>query len=408
MVGGGLAGATAIETLLKRGTEGRRIALLAAEPELPYHRPPLSKGYLLDREERAAVFVKPGAFYDAAGVTVFLQTAVTAVNPAAHTVTTAHDDVVHYGKLLLATGCTPRTLSTPGRDLPGIYTLRTLQDCEGIKAALRRAKTAVVVGGSFIGMELAAAFAQKGVRTTLLHRGATVFDKLDSPEASAFFAGYYQERGVRIRTEDEAIAFERAGGDRGPLRVTTKRGEILSTDLVAVGVGVTPTVAFLDGSGITLDNGIVVNEYLETSVPDVSAAGDVANFFDPLYQRHRRIEHWDTAKQHGNVAGRNLAAASATERVPYDAVSYFFSDIFDLSFEYFGDATGTTRRIIRGSFPERAVTLFFLEGSTVRAAFTLGRPRERRALIELVRRAEPLPDPNVLKDPAVPLLAETR
>lgn len=397
IVGGGLASATAIETLLREGVDGKQIALISAERELPYHRPPLSKAYLLDRQQRESVFVKPRSFYEAAGVRLLLGTRVTRVDPVAHAVETDTAGSLTYGKLLLAIGCAARTLSIPGSDLPGIFTLRTLADADRLKAATARARSAVVVGGSFIGMELASAFAQKGLRTTLLHRGADVFDKLGSPEASAFFAQYFTERGVTIRTEDEAAAFARNAD--GALVVHTKRGDALAADVVAVGVGATTETDFLQGSGIAVDNGIVVNEYLEASVPGVYAAGDVANFFDPLYGRRRRIEHWDTAIQHGKVAGGNMAG----KRVPYGAVSYFYSDVFDLSFEYFGDATGADQTVVRGSFQEKAVTLFSCQGNTVRAAFTMGRPRERKALTELIRTQRQLRDTKELSDSRLPL-----
>lgn len=398
-VGGGLASATAIDTLIQGGVAGERIALVTAERELPYHRPPLSKGYLLGKRTRDSVFVKPKDFYERAGVALRLGTNVSAVQPDAHTVTTDRGETVQYGKLLLATGCAVRELAVPGGDLPNVFTLRTLADSDALRAAQERAKSVLVVGGSFIGMELASAFAQKGLRTTLLHRGKEVFDKLASPEASAFFARYYEERGVTIRTEDEAVAVERRHGDDGLLTVTTKRGDTVTADFVAVGVGVVPNTDFLAGSGIAVDNGVTVNEYLEASASDVYAAGDVANFFDPLYGRHRRIEHWDTAIQHGKVAGANLLG----KREAYGAVSYFFSDIFDLSFDYLGDGLGADRSMLRGSFAEKSVTLFSLQGSTVRAAFTMGRPRERKALTELLRRQQPLSDPERLGDPSIPL-----
>lgn len=401
IVGGGLAGATTVETLLSGGVAGNRITLVAAEPELPYHRPPLSKGYLLGKRTRDSVFVKPKDFYERAGVMLLLGTKVTTVQPEAHTVTTDQGETLQYGKLLLATGCAVRKLTVPGGDLPGVFTLRTLADADALRAAQERAKSVLIVGGSFIGMELASAFAQKERHTTLLHRGKEVFDKLASPEASAFFARYYEERGVSIRTEDEATAVERRLGSDGPLTVTTKRGDTVTADFVAVGIGVAPDTQYLETSGITLDNGIVVNEYLEASVPDVYAAGDVANFFDPLYARHRRIEHWDTAIQHGKIAGANLLG----KHEAYSAVSYFFSDVFDLSFDYFGDATDTDHTILRGSFADKAVTLFYLQGSIVRAAFTMGRPKEQKVLKALIRTQQPLPDPTILSDEGVPLPA---
>jgi NADPH-dependent 2,4-dienoyl-CoA reductase/sulfur reductase-like enzyme len=364
---------------------------VSADPEVPYHRPPLSKAYLLDKETRESVFVKPRSFYDTAGVTLHLGTRILSVNPAAHTVTTDAKGTHTYKKVLLATGCSVRKLSVPGSTLPRIYYLRTLADADALKAAAARATAAVVIGGSFIGMELASAFAQKGLRTTVLHRGAAVFEKLGSKEASAFFARYFTERGVTIRTEDGPVSFEKETGEQ-MIRVLTARKDMLSADLVAVGVGVVPDTDYLGPSGLHLDNGVQVNEYLEASLPDVYAAGDIANFFDPLYGRHRRIEHWDTAIQHGKVAGSNMAG----RRMPYAAVSYFYSDVFDLNFEYFGDSVETDQIVQLGSFDDRAVTLFFTRENVIRAAFTMGRPKERKALIELIRSQQSLADLDAL------------
>lgn len=398
IIGGGLAGATAIQELRTRGTDGKRIALIGAEPEVPYNRPPLSKGYFLGRESRASLFVKPREWYETAGVSLMLGTRATALHPDTKTIETDKAGSVQYGKLLLAHGCALRRVSVPGADLPGIWYLRTLADADHLIAASARGKHAVVVGGSFIGMELASGFAQRSLKTTLLHRGTEVFDKLGSPEASRFFHDYFSSHGVTIRTEDEAVAFERETGRQQLLNVITKRGDMLGADLVAVGVGVSPDTGWLQSSGIRLDNGVVVNEFLEASIPDVYAAGDVANFFDPLYERQRRIEHWDTAIQHGKVAGANLAG----QRLAYAAVSHFFSDVFDLSFDYYGDAVGTDRVVRRGSFSDRSVTLFFLDGDVVRAACTLGRPKERKALVALIAARTPV-DADALADLSHPL-----
>jgi NADPH-dependent 2,4-dienoyl-CoA reductase/sulfur reductase-like enzyme len=396
LIGGGIAAGHALDTLIKEGIPGRSLALVCAEPELPYHRPPLSKGYLLGSEPRDSIFLKPEGFYEEQGITVLRSTKATAVDPKGHVVTLDHGQRLQYGKLLIATGCTPRTLSVPGSDLPGIFTLRTLEDSEKIRDAATRAKRAVVVGGGFIGMELASAFSQKGLLTTILHRGNAVFDKLGSPEISRFFGDYYTARGVEIRFEDEAVGFRGSGTVSA---VLTKKGETLLADLVAVGIGVVPDVSFLEGSGIVVENGITVNEYMETSVPDAYAAGDVALFFDPLYQKHRRIEHWDTAIQQGKVAGKNMAGT----REPYGVVSFFFSDIFDLSFDYFGDAEGTDRMIQRGTFADKAVSIFSVQQNVVRAAFTMGRPKERMKTIRLIKEQTPISDLAALGDLGTPL-----
>lgn len=396
-LGGGLTSGTAIVNLLAAGVPGSEIVLVAEEPELPYNRPPLSKGFLLGREKRASIFVKPSSFYTERGVTIFQKTRATRVDPSTHRVELSTGDVLFYKKLLLATGCTPRRLSVPGANLPGVHTFRTVADAETLRAAVAGGlKTAVLVGGGFISLEIASALAQRGVQTTILHRGTAMLDRLGSPEISSFFAGVFLKHGVSIRYEDEAV--EMVGTDR-VTAVCTKRGDSFPANLVIVGIGVVPETGFLEGSGISITpQGITVNEYLETSVLDVYAAGDVTSFFDPLYGKHRHIEHWDTAIQHGKIAAKNMRG----QRTAYDAVSYFFSDLFNLSYDYFGDAEGTDRVIRRGSFEERSVTLFSLQENIVRAAFMLGRPRERKQTIALIKNRQPV-ETNVLADLTQPL-----
>ncbi len=397
LVGGGVTSAAALEALLREGIAGSRITLIASEPWLPYHRPPLSKTYLLGTKPRERLFVKPEAFYGDHGVNVMLGVLVTGMNTPTRCLTLSSGQSLTYRTLLLATGCLPHTLSVPGNDLPGVFTLRTLDDADRIRAWLPRTRHAAVIGGGFIGMELASVFAQRGLDTTILHRGHALFDKLGVPEASRFFEQYYRDRGVAIRFQDEVVALE---GQDAVATLRTATGAVLPAELVAVGIGAIPDISFLKGSGIALGNGVTVNEYLETSLPDVYAAGDIADFFDPLYGRHRRIEHWDTARRHGTIAGQNMAG----RRTAVAGVSTFFSDIFDLSFEYFGDATGTDMIVTRGSFVEKSVSVFFLMKNSVRAAFTMGRPRERTRVLALIEQQIRLPTPTILADIRQPLL----
>ncbi len=396
LLGGGLASAAALETLLTRGVPGSTIALVASEPVLPYHRPPLSKGYLLGRKTRESVFYKPPAFYEDHGVSVLLGRRATSVDPATRVVAVDDGRTLAFERLLIATGCTPRTLTVPGSTLGNIFTLRTLADADAILTAMKTARTAVVVGGGFIGLEVASTLSHKGVSTTILHRGDRLFDRLGSKEISQYFEDLFHLHGVTLLMNDEVLSFE---GEARVATVVTRQGARIPAELVIVGIGVTPNVHCVAGTALDVTDGIRVNELLETSLPGVFAAGDVANFFDPLFEKHRRIEHWDTAIQHGKVAGANMAGAGSA----YNTVSYFFSDLFDLSFDYFGDAEGTTEVITRGSFTDRAVTLCYLKEHIARAAFTMGRPKERAALIALIRERTPILDVRALANPALPL-----
>jgi NTE family protein len=366
LIGGGLASATAAETLRKEGASGK-IIIISAENSLPYHRPPLSKDFLLKDQKKERIFILKEDFYNENKIDVVLGTKVLAVHPKSKIVETDHAGEFRFKKLLIATGSNLQKLSIPGADLPGIYYLRTISDAEALRQAMTGAKRAVVVGSSFISMDLAATFTQKGINTTIIAKEKLLFHKLDSPELSEFFTEYYKARGVEIVFDETIRKFR---GKDHVKSLITNTGKEFSSDLVAIGVGVTPEVGFLRGSGIKLDNGIVVNEYMQTNRPDIYAAGDVANFFDPVFRRCRRIEHWDNAVKQGRIAAKNMMG----ERESYRDVSYFFSDVFDLSFNFLGDTKGVEERIVRGSMEERSFSVLYLKDEVLRAAFLLRRP----------------------------------
>ncbi|MGH7806632.1 MAG: FAD-dependent oxidoreductase, partial [Thermodesulfobacteriota bacterium] len=269
----------------------------------------------------------------------------------------------HFKRLLIATGCSPKRLSVPGADLPGIYYLRTIPDAEALMQTMEGAKSAVVVGGSFIGMELASSLTKKGIQVTIITKELILFDKLLSPEVSQFF----KANSVEVILGETIKEFKGKNRVEG---VVTSTGKTFSCDFVAIGVGVSPEIGFLDGSGIKVDDGILVNQYMQTNKPDIYAAGDVANFFDPVFGRHRRIEHWDNAIKQGQLAARNMMG----QMQAYRTVSYFFSDVFDLSFDFLGDATDADERILRGSMKEKSFAVLYLKDGVLRAMFFLGRP----------------------------------
>ena len=295
IVGGGLTAARAIREYRAAGGDGR-IALLARETRLPYHRPPLSKRYLRSETEAEATRVEPEEFYEQNGVELLLGTEVTAVDP--------REQIVcgyRYGKLLIATGSLPRALDVPGAQLPGVFSLRTLDDSTAIREAARETRDAVVVGNGFIGMEVAASLTELGLDVSLLSRDADLFAQLRSPEISEHLVKLYRDRGVDIIRGDEVREF------RGRSRLDTVElhtGRELGAGLAVVGVGVQPAVSFLEGSGIAIDDGILVDERFRTNVPNVYAAGDVARFYDPLFGRRRRIEHWSNANYQGAAVGK--------------------------------------------------------------------------------------------------------
>jgi 3-phenylpropionate/trans-cinnamate dioxygenase ferredoxin reductase component len=370
IAGGGLTAARAIKSYREAGGEGQ-IALLSKETVLPYHRPALSKRYL--RGETDAPFAEDEAFYHERDVEVRLGTTVTGVDLGAQSVTTERGDV-GYERLLLATGVTPRRLGVPGADLVGVYTLRTLHDSDAIREAARAAERGVVVGGGFIGMEVAASLRQLGLDVTLIHMGRGLFDQLGSRDLSDELLALYGEHGVDVLLEQEVARF---GGDDALEYVEAKTGRCVEADIAVVGIGVVPNVDFLEGSGVVVDNGVVVNDRFETAVPRVYAAGDVANFFDPLYGRRRRIEHWSNANYQGMEVGRILAGQDGG----YDTVSSFFSEVFGTTLKVFGDTSHGVALPAEGSLESGFLAGYGRQGRLV-GAISVGQSEETEALLK--------------------------
>jgi NADPH-dependent 2,4-dienoyl-CoA reductase/sulfur reductase-like enzyme len=372
IVGGGLASARAIKAYREAGGEGT-VALLSNDAVLPYHRPPLSKGYLRDETDEAP-FVEDEAFYADNDVDVLLGTLVSAVTPRARWLTTQRGRRYGYEQLLIATGARPRRLNVPGAELDGVFTLRSLADSASIRDAARGGNRAAVVGGGFIGMEVAASLRRLGLQVALIHLGSGLFDQLGSRDLSDQLASLYSERGVEVLLEQEVAAF---GGDGRLAYVETKSGDRVEADLAVVGVGVVPNVEFLAGSGLALENGIVVNERFEASAPGVYAVGDVANFFDPLYGRRRRIEHWSNANYQGAEVGRVLAG----EVGGYDTVSSFFSEVFGTTIRVFGDTSHAEQLSSEGSLEAGFLASYGDRGPLV-GAISVGQSEELEALVK--------------------------
>jgi 3-phenylpropionate/trans-cinnamate dioxygenase ferredoxin reductase subunit len=361
VVGGGLTSARAVKSYREAGGEGE-VVLLSADAAVPYHRPPLSKRYLRGEAEREDTYVEQPGFYAEHGIDLRLETWVAALDTDARELELEGGERLAYERLLVASGAFPRRLDVPGADLEGVHTLRRLDDSTGIREAARNADTAVVVGAGFIGTEVAASLRALGVDVALVHRGDALFELLRSPEVSAHFDALYRRNGVELVFGDELAELR---GDGRVTAAVTAGGRELPADLVVTGVGVVPSVAWLEASGVELDDGVVVNERFETNAPAVWAAGDVANFYDPVFDRRRRIEHWSNANYQGAEVGKVLAGAGGG----YDVVSTFFTEVFGTTVRVLGDTTRAGAPVLRDGVGEdgTALGLYAEEGRLVGA-----------------------------------------
>ncbi len=343
IVGGGLAAASAVEGIRELDAAGE-ITVVSAERELPYHRPPLSKGYLAGRDPLETVRVHDAAWYRDNRVRYRLGVEARSVHMGKQTVTLASGERLPYDRLLLATGSRARRLAVPGGDTPGVFLLRTLGDGTALKAAVRPDARVVVVGGSFIGMEVAATARSLGAQVTVLEMGPQVYGRFADPSLSDFFKRLLEHRGVTVKTGVRVARVRAAGGKVAGL--TTETDEPYPADLVVAGVGAEPNTEWLASSGFAIDRGgVVVNVRLETNAANVWGAGDIARFPDPVGRQPRRLEHWDNALAQGKQAGRNMAGAGE----PYTHQSAFFSDLFDVTINVLGDTDAPDGVEIQGS-----------------------------------------------------------
>jgi len=402
IVGASLAGGTAAATLRDEGFDGD-IVLIGAEPQLPYSRPPLSKGYLRGQDRFEDQLVKPASYYAEQRIQLKLGVRATAIDAKQKLVELEGGERVAYDRLLLATGGRNRTFSVPGANLAGVFQLRTVADCDRIRAAAAPGRRAVVIGFSFIGSEVSASLRQLGVDVTAIESSRVPLARVLGDEVGQVVADIHRDKGVELISEDSVEALEGSGR---VARVRTKKGRVFDCDLVVAGIGIVPNAELLAAAGAQVDNGVLVDERCRTSLPDVFAAGDVANHLHPLFGR-LRVEHWNNGNQHGAAAGRSLLGRGG----PYDYVHTFWSDQYEHVIEYVGFATSWDRVVFRGR-PERGKFLgFYLKDGVVRAAMGLDRggdpedPKgesELKAAVEMVRRRAKI-DPAKLADESVGL-----
>jgi NADPH-dependent 2,4-dienoyl-CoA reductase/sulfur reductase-like enzyme len=373
ILGGGVVAGYAARQFVERGVKAGELGIISADTQLPYERPPLSKEYLAGKTELEGVLINDAEFYRKHFIGVRLDDPVVSVDLVEKRLETRSNNVFACEKLLIATGSRVRTLEVPNADLNGIHTLRWLDDARSIRVDAEVAEKAVVIGGGFIGMEVASQLAQRGIDTTMVFPEERLMAKVFTPKMSAFFRHYFQERGVSIVTQAEIDSF---AGNQAVSAVILRSGKELAADLVVAGIGVEPEVELFNDSGLKLDDGVVVNEYLETDITDVYAAGDVARYYDVVFEKQRRVEHWDNAVQHGKHAANIMTG----DRKPLRHVPYFFSDVFDLSWEFWGDPEGADSAIHRGAVDEGSFSTWWIQGERIVAAFVMKRPDEEREL----------------------------
>ena len=329
IVGGGLTGASAVEGIRELDKTGS-ILLAGEEDHLPYDRPPLSKKLWFGKMKVEDIFLHDHQFYDTHAVTLALGTTMARIDPVKKIITNTDDEIFGYGKLLLATGCKVRTLTIPGGDLDDICYFRSLDDYLRTRGVAAEGKSAVVVGGGFIGSELVAALTINKLNVTMIFPGTLLCDRVLPDYLGRAVQRRYLEKGVRVLASDKPVSFSKKGIK---FITRTEKGEEIESDLVIVGVGVIPEMELAKSGGMEVGNGIVVNEYLETSRLDIYAAGDNAFFPYQALGQSMRMEHWDNALNQGKWAGRNMAGAHE----PFTYQPYFFSDLFEFGYEATGE-----------------------------------------------------------------------
>jgi 3-phenylpropionate/trans-cinnamate dioxygenase ferredoxin reductase subunit len=392
IVGASLAGASAAAELRKRGFGGG-IVLIGDEPHRPYERPELSKKYLRG-EPDVDVAVRDSSFYDEHGIDLVLGTPVERIDLPGRAVEAA-GRWIGFDRLLLATGSRPRRLAVPGADLDGVVTLRTIEDADTIRRRALDADAVVVVGGGWIGSEVAASLRQLGVPVTLVTATRTPLENVLGPEVGTVYGAAHEAHGARLVAGAKVVAIE---GRTSATGVRLEEGTVIRGDLVVVGVGAEPRAELARSAGLAVDGGVLVDQYLESGAKGVFAAGDVANAIHPLYGRRLRVEHWDNARRQGRAAAANMLGAA----IPYDRIPYFFSDQYDIGMEYTGFAPSWDRVVFRGDPAETEFVAFWLREGRVMAGMNVN-TWDVAPAIEALIRSRATVDPDELADTVRPL-----
>jgi 3-phenylpropionate/trans-cinnamate dioxygenase ferredoxin reductase subunit len=394
IAGAGLTGASAAIAIREHDREAK-VLLIGAEADPPYERPPLSKGYLRGSVPVEKLLVRPAGFYADQRIDTMFGARVAGIDANRRILYVDDGRRVPYDALLIATGVQHRRPQISGVGLDGVHRLRDLGDANRLRAEVRPGAKAVVAGMGFIGSEVAASLRHVGLGVTAIDHGTGPLARILGEPIGAMLAALHQSYGVRTVFEDSVASIE--GSDRVEA-VITKAGLRIPCDLVVLGIGVDPAVDFLDGSGVDLDNGVVVDEYCATNISGIYAAGDVANHYHPVFGRRIRIEHWQNAMRQGANAGKNMLS----HRVPYDEIPWFWSDQYDASIQYAGHHTSFEELIVRGRLDGTSYAAFYMNGGVIDAVIGVNNARDVRRAIPLIK-ARRRVDPERLRDESTDL-----
>jgi 3-phenylpropionate/trans-cinnamate dioxygenase ferredoxin reductase subunit len=380
VLGGGLAGASAVDGIRELDKTGT-ILLFSEETQLPYDRPPLSKKLWFGKKQVSDIFLHDQKFYDDTGVKLALGSKIVSLNPQQKLIVDNRQNKYRYGKLLLATGATPRKLTIPGGDLAGICYYRYLDDYLNIRKQAAAGKSAVIIGGGFIGSELAAALNVNQLEVTMIFPGAYPVDRVFPDYLGKAIQKHYLDKGIKIFNNDKPITISKT--DNKFITITAAGNQIIS-DIVIVGVGVGPEIKLATDAGLSTGNGIVVNQYLETSEPDIYAAGDVALFPYIALGQPMRIEHWDNAISQGKWAGKNMAGANQ----PFTYMPYFFSDLFEFGYEAVGEVSSELTTYADWQEPNVTGVIYYLRENKVRGVMLCNVWEKVESARELIKKNE--------------------
>ncbi|MBV9661721.1 MAG: FAD-dependent oxidoreductase [Acidimicrobiales bacterium] len=399
IVGASLAGAKAAETLRSEGFTGR-VVLIGDEPVRPYERPPLSKGYLRGEAAADEAFVHDEGFYLEHDIELRLSTEVTGIDPTTNEITVDGEERIPYSAALLATGAAPRQLKVPGAHLSGVRYLRTMADADQLRASIATANRVVVIGGGWIGCEVAASARQMNAEVAMVEMAELPLERVLGPELGRFYRDVHADHGVEMHL---GVGISELRGGSQVEEVVLADGRVLAADVVVAGVGVTPRTDLAQQAGLAIDNGVITNEWLATSVPNVFAAGDVANAWHPILDRRVRLEHWSSALNQGPVVARNMLGAKAA----YERILYFFSDQYEIGMEYSGLAVEWDQVLFRGDPASREFIAFWLNSGRLVAGMNVNVWDVAESIATLVASPGHV-DPTKLVDPDVELSSLAR
>jgi NADPH-dependent 2,4-dienoyl-CoA reductase/sulfur reductase-like enzyme len=399
VIGGGMAAGYAAKEMVKQGMGAGELCILSADTAAPYNRPPLSKEYLIGTQGLEKVFINKDPFYQESGIDLRLEVSVETVDLEARQVRSLAGEMIGFEKLLFATGSSVRRLDMPGGELEGVLYLRTLDNCRRLKEAAAAAKSAVVVGGGFIGTEVAARLADFGPQVTFVYRDSKLLSNFLPPEMSALYEGRYRAHDVRLVADGEVTGFVGSGKLEG---VKLASGEVIPAHMAVVGVGVTPNVQLAQAAGLEIGRAILVNEYLETEVEGVFAAGDVADWYDVNTKTRRHVEHELNARNTARHAARVMLGG----RQVFDYVPMFWSQAYDISWDFWGETKPADQVVYRGELESASFGAWWLQdGAVVGALVTEDRYDTEGAVAQAWVKAGKTVDPKALADESKPLEA---